>query len=83
MLVGKVAQHVTNTTAASNCFVCGARPSKMNDLTKIDTKPLNEEAIRFGISPRNARIKCMEYILHRGYNLKFKEWKTTNPYQRS
>lgn len=77
MLDGKVAQHVTNTTASSNCFVCGARPSEMNDISKLEVKFRKEEAIQLGISPLHARIKFMEYILHLGYNLEFQSWRTT------
>lgn len=77
MLDGKVAQAITNTKSASACFICGALPSEMNDLTKLRLKPLNDDALKFGISPLHARIKCMEYILHVSYNKDFEQWRTT------
>lgn len=49
----------------------------MNDLAKIQQKPLNVNALEFGISPLHARIKCMAYILHTAYNKDFEKWRTT------
>lgn len=49
----------------------------MNDLTKLRLKPLNNDALKFGISPLHARIKFMEYILHIFYNKDFKQWRKT------
>lgn len=77
MIDGKVAQAVTNTTSASNCVVCGAKPSEMNIITKLQNRPLNEEAIKMGMSVLHARIRFMEYILHLSYKLGFKLWRTS------
>lgn len=76
MLDGKVAQITMDATSASNCFICGARPSEMNNLTKVKQKPLKDEALKLGISPLHARIKFMEYVLHLSYNLKIQAWRT-------
>ncbi|XP_054743575.1 uncharacterized protein LOC129248151 [Anastrepha obliqua] len=69
MLDGKTAQAVTETPASSSCFICLATTSQMNCLEKIKARPINPEAIKFGMSPLHARIKFMEYILHIAYNL--------------
>lgn len=76
MIDGKVAQIVTGTTSSSNCVVCGARPTQMNDLTAVMVSPANEDALQLGMSPLHVRMKCMEYLLHLAYNLPFKAWRT-------
>lgn len=77
MLDGKVAQVVTDTPSASNCIICQAKPSQLNDLSRIGIIPTKEEAIQLGMSPLHARIRFMEYILKLGYNLEFKAWRTS------
>jgi len=81
---GKVAQAVTNTASSSNCVICGAKPSEMNNISKLLNRPSNEEALKLGMSTLHARIRFMEYILHLSYNLSFKSWRTseTSIYQR-
>lgn len=78
MIDGKVAQAVTDTASCSNCVVCGAKPSEMNDFSKLDLKTPNQEALNLGMSTLHARIRCMEYILHLSYNLPFEAWRTTD-----
>lgn len=77
MIDGKVAQIVTNSSSSSNCIVCKAKPSQMNNLDLIRNLPLNEEALHLGISPLHARIRFMEYILHLSYNMDFKKWRAS------
>lgn len=77
MIDGKVAQAVTNTASSSNCVICGAKPSEMNDISRLLNRPLNEEALKFGMSTLHARIRFMEYVLHLSYNLSFKSWRTS------
>lgn len=38
MIDGKVAQPVTNTASSSNCVICGAKPSQMNDIANCLNK---------------------------------------------
>lgn len=78
MIDGKVAQAVTNTASSSNCVICGATPSQMNDMLRLVNRrqSLNDEALKLGMSPLHARIRFMEYILHIAYNLSFKSWRT-------
>lgn len=52
MLDGKVA--VTDTVSANNCFFYKVRPSKKTDLTKLQLKPFNHEALKLGILPLHA-----------------------------
>lgn len=77
MIDGKVAQVVTDTPSASNCIVCGAKPSQLNDLSKLGVTSGKEEVLKLGMSPLHARLRFMEYILKIGYNLSFKSWKSS------
>ncbi|BES91384.1 Hypothetical protein NTJ_04193 [Nesidiocoris tenuis] len=77
MIDGKVAQVVTNTSSASNCILCGAKPSQLNDMSRYGCPILKEEALLLGMSTLHARIKFMEYILHLSYNMQFEAWRTT------
>lgn len=77
MLNSKVAQGISNMKSASAFYIDGVLPSEMNDLAKLRLKPYNEDALKFGISPLHATIKCMEYILHIVYNKNFEKWRLT------
>ncbi|XP_067212240.1 uncharacterized protein [Linepithema humile] len=79
MIDGKVAQAVTNTASSSNCVICEAKPSEMNNISRLLNRPLNEKALKLGMSTLHARIRFMEYILHLSYNLNFKSWRTSEP----
>lgn len=46
----------------------------MNDLSKLDSRVIDEEALQFRVSPLHAKIRFMECILHISYNLSFKKW---------
>lgn len=77
MLDGKTAQIVTHTTAAAVCYICGAKPTEMNNLELVSMKTIKPEACELGISSLHARIKFMECILHIAYNLPFQKWAAT------
>lgn len=79
MIDGKVAQVLTDTSSSSVCTICGARPREMNDLSKVSSKPENEEAFQYGLSTLHAWIRLMETILHISYNLTFEKWSATTP----
>lgn len=74
MIDGKVATIVTDTPSAATCNICLAKPSEMNDLSKIYTKPVRDEVYKFGLSTLHMWIRCMECLLHVSYNLDFKMW---------
>lgn len=77
MIDGKTAQIVTHTPSAAVCYICGAKPTEMNNLELILSKTVQAEACKLGISSLHARIKFMECILHLGYNLPFQKWAAT------
>lgn len=76
MIDGKVSQALTHTASMAVCPICKAKPTEMNRLELLKSKPVYEEAIKFGLSPLHARIKFMECILHIAYNMDFKKWRS-------
>ena len=78
MIDGKVAQALTDTPSGSTCTICGATPRQMNDLTKVASRPENENSYQYGLSTLHAWIRCMEMILHISYNLSFQTWVATS-----
>ena len=50
MFDGKVINAITETASSQCCNICGAKPSELNNLEKIKTKPVNEEACGLGLS---------------------------------
>lgn len=77
MVDEKVTQVLTDTSSGAVCTVCGVKPSEMNNLEKIESKPDNMNAYEYGLSTLHAWIRCMELILHISYNLSFKKWENS------
>ncbi|EFN64879.1 hypothetical protein EAG_09126, partial [Camponotus floridanus] len=55
MIDGKVAQAVTNTASSNNCVICGAKPSEMNNISKLVNRPSNEEALKLGMTSKTTQ----------------------------
>ncbi|CAG4930536.1 unnamed protein product [Colias eurytheme] len=64
---GKVYNAITNTTSQLRCACCGATCTEFNKLDLISQKPVNQEALRHGLSPLHAWIRIFEFLLHLGY----------------
>lgn len=58
----KVDQERGLGTSSKNCFIFKARPSEMNDLSKIQYKKTSEEYLTLGLLFLHVHIKCIEYI---------------------
>lgn len=71
MIDGKVCQALTFTSSASNCVICEAKPSEMNNL--MAKKKEKAENFQYGISTLHAWIRFMECILHLAYHLPFRK----------
>ena len=50
MVEGKVAQVLSETSSGAVCTICGARTTEMNNLEKVQNKPLEENAYQYGLS---------------------------------
>lgn len=76
MVDGKTVNYLTDT-ASSNCNICGAKPSEMNDLNAVRKKPCEEENYQFGISSLHCWIRFLECLLHIAFKLPIKSWKAS------
>jgi len=75
MIDGRMCTALSDTAIfCSTCYICGAKPSEMNNINKVLDKNMNINAYNYGISSLHARIRCMEFLLHVSYNLTFKKW---------
>lgn len=80
MIAGKICTTLSDVTSSfSSCYLCGAKPSEMNNIDKVIMRDINEKTINFGVSSLHARIRCMEFLLHISYNLSFKKWSVRDP----
>lgn len=74
MIDGKVCNALSSCSSAQCCYLCGAKPSEMNDVKLLSKKEVNKEYLTFGLSPLHAWIRIFECILHISYRLEFKTW---------
>lgn len=73
MLDGSAINTLSGTNAAQNCYICGAKPSEMNEVS-IAAKVSNPEAYSYGLSSLHCWIRCFECLIHISYRLPFKTW---------
>lgn len=73
MIDGKTCAYLTDTDSSTTCPICDATPNEMNDVKKLSQKTVDESLFEFGLSPLHAKIRCMEFVLHLGYNMTFKK----------
>ena len=74
MIDGKVSTQLSEAKSASTCQICLAVPTEMNDLRKLEKRPIKKEMLKLGLSTLHCWIRCMEFILHVSYRLPFKKW---------
>lgn len=74
MIDGKVATIITDTPSAATCNVCLAKPSEMNNLSEMFSRPVRDDVYQYGLSTLHMWIRSMECLLHISYNLDFKMW---------
>ena len=74
MIDGKVANALSNTSSSLSCNICGAKPTQMNHVEQVVSRPVDPEVCRYGLSPLHAWIRLFECVIHIGYRLKLKVW---------
>lgn len=72
MLDTKVINALTGSSSQS-CYICGCKPSQMNNLSLIKELPIRVENLQYGLSTLHAWIKFLECILHVSYKLEFQK----------
>ncbi|CAH0401430.1 unnamed protein product [Chilo suppressalis] len=74
MIDGKISTIITDTPSAATCNICLAKPSEMNNLCEVISRPVRTEVYQYGLSSLHMWIRSMECLLHVSYNLDFKMW---------
>lgn len=71
MVDGKICSIMTDVGMAS-CNFCGATPTQMAISKQCKKRPINQRAVRFGLSPLHLWMRCTEFFLKIAYRLKIK-----------
>lgn len=64
------------------CYICGAKPTEMNDIQKCVVREVQKKYFEFGLSPLNSNIRFFEHFLHISYKLKIKVWRARSSEQK-
>lgn len=83
MVDGKIINIMTDTKSSMRCFLCGACPKDMNNLSLVNQRTINKNNLSFGISSLHAWICFFECLLHISYNLPFKSWSAKSEEQKT
>ncbi|GBL68283.1 hypothetical protein AVEN_101541-1 [Araneus ventricosus] len=75
MIDGKICNAVDGCESTQTCYLCGSKPSEMNDERAIMQKTVNRDLLSLCLSPLHTRIRFFECILHLSYRLEIKSWK--------
>lgn len=68
MVDGKVINNLTDTSS-TNCNICDAKPTEMNNYELLKTKPSNIENYCFGLSTLHCWIRFLVAVLNISYRL--------------
>lgn len=74
MIDGKICSTLAGVKSSMVCYICGAKPTDMNNLNKVVEKKPDTEHYKFGMSSLHAWIRMMECLIHVSYNIEFKKW---------
>lgn len=74
MIDGKVCNALSAYTSSQKCYICGASPKEMNNLSALSERQVDESMLAFGISPLHSWIRCMECMLHIAYRMEMMTW---------
>lgn len=73
MLDTKVINVLTDTSSQT-CYLCGCKPTEMNNLDQVRNRNVNTDNLEYGLSTLHAWIKFLECILHIAYKLEIKKY---------
>lgn len=79
MIDGKICNAITDTKSSQTCYICGAKPTEMNDIDSVLQRNVKESSLAYGLSTLHAWIRFFEYFLHIAYRLEFKTWSVRKP----
>jgi hypothetical protein len=72
MVNGKVCNSMTDTRSAQICYICGAKPTEVNNFKNVYRKTPDVKHYSFGLSVLHSWIRFMECCLHISYRLTLK-----------
>jgi hypothetical protein len=72
MVNGKVCNSMTDKRRAQICYICGAKPTEVNNLKKSVSQNTKYETLQFRIIGLHSWIRFMECCLHISYRLALK-----------
>ena len=75
MIDGKVSNILTDTASSQTCNLCGATPVLMNRIDEVTLRPINLDALQYGLSTLYAYIRFLEWLLHVASRLEVKQWR--------
>lgn len=73
MLDGKTFS-VLAEASTQTCGICRAVPKNMNNLSLVQSYPVDVDLFKYGLSTLHAWIRFFECILHISYRLSIKKW---------
>ena len=82
MFDGKVVNALTDTKSTQSCNICGCKPSEVNNLKLVRSKPVDEDALQYGISILHFWLRPFTYVLNLGYKGDIKKFKAETPEQK-
>ncbi|GBN51870.1 hypothetical protein AVEN_201368-1 [Araneus ventricosus] len=74
MIDGKICNAVAGCESTQPCYLCGDKPSEMNDERIIKQKTVNRNLLSLGLSTLHTWIRFFECVLHLSYRLEIKSW---------
>ncbi|GBO08969.1 hypothetical protein AVEN_208279-1 [Araneus ventricosus] len=74
MIDGKICNAVDGCESTQTSYLCGAKPSEMNDERIIMRKTVSRDLLSLCLSPLHTRIRFFECIFHLSYGLEIKLW---------
>lgn len=74
MIDGKICNVISSCVSTQSCYLCGAKPSQMNDPANNTCRIVKKEFLSHGLSPLHAWIRRFECLLHKAYRLEVGTW---------
>ena len=82
MFDGKVVNALTDTKSTQSCNICGCKPSEVNNLKLVRSKPVDEDVLQYGLSILHFWLRSFTYVLNLGYKGDIKKFKAETPEQK-
>lgn len=75
MIDGKVFKTITNTKSSLTCPICKVTAKHFNNLELVNSKPVDQSTLVYGLSPLHCWIRVLEFLLHLSYKKVVQNWR--------